>query len=99
MSGGATQKELFNLDENEAIRLLVNDLDKILKFKQPPKILNFSRIEKAIPQYLLNFHDELLKSVRSFEKKYPGVLLAGNYLYGVSVPDCIETGMKTIQKI
>ena len=54
-----------------------------------PKVVSGFRWERAIPQYTLG-HEERLAMIELAVSRIPGLRLAGNYLRGVSVPDCIR---------
>lgn len=90
MSGGSLQSALTEWPEEDAILTIITELKKILRLQRSPEVLSFFRYKEAIPQYTLNSHHILLESVKKFETRYPGLYITGNFLKGVSVPDCIE---------
>ena len=47
------------------------------------------RWPRAIPQYELG-HGRFVERAREIERSLPGLRLAGNFLAGISVPDCIR---------
>ena len=47
------------------------------------------RWPRAIPQYELG-HGRFVERAREIERSLPGLRLAGNFLGGISVPDCIR---------
>ncbi len=89
--GGALQPEMFRLDEEEMIEAVRADLRLLLHIEQPPL---FSVVEKwadSMPQYTLG-HIERIAALRALLNAYPSLALAGNYLDGAGIPDCIRSG-------
>jgi oxygen-dependent protoporphyrinogen oxidase len=50
------------------------------------------RWPRAIPQYEVG-HGRFVGLAQALERELPGLKLAGNYLRGISVPDCIANGL------
>jgi oxygen-dependent protoporphyrinogen oxidase len=73
-------------------------LDSVLGLKHPP--LWHRRIvwPEAIPQYDIN-HQIFLKTYLAGNWEKKGLILAGSFCGGISVPDCIESGLRAAQKI
>jgi oxygen-dependent protoporphyrinogen oxidase len=72
----------------EAVR---GDLRTLLRIEKPPL---FSVVEKwtdSMPQYTLG-HIERIAALRAHLNDYPSLVLAGNYLDGAGIPDCIRSG-------
>ena len=44
-----------------------------------------------MPLYTLG-HLERVSRMREQAEKYPGLILAGNYLEGIGIPDCVRSG-------
>ncbi len=44
-------------------------------------------------------HSKLVGAISSEVEKFPGLFLCGNYLTGVAIGDCIESGRATAEKI
>jgi len=89
--GGALQPEMFRLDEEKMIEAVRGDLRTLLRIEKPPL---FSVVEKwtdSMPQYTLG-HIERIAALRAHLNDYPSLVLAGNYLDGAGIPDCIRSG-------
>lgn len=90
--GGATDKEVGNLDKDEIVRAVHQDLCKTLLNKDvPPKVLAVNLWKRAIPQYTKG-HQQRLETIRRGLQQLPGLFLCGNYTDGVSLGDCVRRG-------
>ena len=96
--GGATDPEAVKLSDDELIGTVHNDLSKVLGITGKPRRLPITRYERAIPQYNLG-HRARVAEIESLLKNHPGLWLAGNYLHGVSLGDCIKNAEGIPQEI
>ena len=87
--GGATDTGAVNLGDEELIRIVHNDLSKVLGVSGEPRRLPITRYDRAIPQYELG-HAARAERIESGLRDIPGLWIAGNYLRGISVGDCIK---------
>ncbi|MGE0127236.1 MAG: protoporphyrinogen oxidase [Blastocatellales bacterium] len=87
--GGATDPEAVKLSDEELIRIVHNDLSRVLNISGEPRRLPITRHERAIPQYTLG-HAARVERIESELRNTPGLWIAGNYLRGVSLGDCIK---------
>ncbi|MCI0665732.1 MAG: protoporphyrinogen oxidase [Acidobacteria bacterium] len=87
--GGVTDPEAAKLSDNELIRIVHNDLERVLGITGVPRPLPVTRYERAIPQYNLG-HAARIGKIESALHGHNGLWLAGNYLRGVSLGDCIK---------
>ena len=89
--GGARRPKILNSADGELTQRVVGELDRLLGIKAPPRFVRVIRYPEAIPQYSVG-HQERLGRMEALLKELPGFFLAGNYLRGVSVADCILQG-------
>lgn len=89
--GGATQPELFELEDDAMVELARRELEPLLGVQGEPLLAEVARHARAMPQYTLG-HLDRVAALRSQAASHPGLLLAGNYLDGVGIPDCIRSG-------
>lgn len=87
--GGATDPETVKLSDEELIRIVHGDLSRVLNISGEPRRLPITRHERAIPQYTLG-HAGRVAQIESELGATPGLWVAGNYLRGVSLGDCIK---------
>ena len=53
---------------------------------------------RALPQYNVG-HAQRVKEIREVLSQSPGLLLAGNYLSGRSIGDCVDTGFRAADQL
>lgn len=87
--GGVTDPEAAKLSDDELIDIVHNDLKRVLGITGDPRRLPLTRYERAIPQYNLG-HAARIGKIESALRGHTGLWLAGNYLRGVSLGDCIK---------
>jgi oxygen-dependent protoporphyrinogen oxidase len=56
-----------------------------------------TRYERAIPQYAIG-HNARVRRIESVLESIPGLRLAGNYLHGVSIGDCVKQAEQVAQE-
>jgi oxygen-dependent protoporphyrinogen oxidase len=96
--GGATDPEAATLPEEKLIRIVHEDLGKVLEIRGEPRRLPITRYERAIPQYTLG-HAARAARVESELREIAGLWLAGNYLRGVSLGDCVKQAERIAAEI
>ncbi len=91
--GGATQPELFDLEDAEMKTLVQAELAQLLGIKGEPMFIDVARHSRAMPQYTLG-HTDRVASIRQQAAKHPRLALAGNAFGGVGIPDCVRSGLE-----
>ncbi len=89
--GGALDAGALDLTDDEIAALVERDLAPLLGASGKSRIVQVSRIEKAIPQYRIGHHE---KTEQALSNLPSGLILAGNWLGGVSIADCIAYATK-----
>jgi oxygen-dependent protoporphyrinogen oxidase len=87
--GGATDVEAVKLGDRELIRIVHGDLSRVLGVSGEPRPLPITRYERAIPQYTMG-HAARVERIESMLRDIPGLWIAGNYMRGISLGDCIK---------
>ncbi|HEY0511841.1 MAG TPA: protoporphyrinogen oxidase [Thermoanaerobaculia bacterium] len=87
--GGRTDPEFAGWDEDRIAAAAIGELRGPLGLRGEPAFRHVRRWPRAIPQYELG-HGHFVERAREIERSLPGLRLAGNFLGGVSVPDCIR---------
>ena len=87
--GGSVDPEVASLSDHQVIEAVTQDLRTTLGVQIAPRVLTLNRYGHAIPQYGLG-HEARLSRIKGELQKLPGVFLAGNYLRGISIGDCIK---------
>jgi oxygen-dependent protoporphyrinogen oxidase len=96
--GGVTDPEAVKLSDEELIRIVHNDLSRVLNISGEPRRLPITRHERAIPQYTLG-HAARVERIESELRGVSGLWIAGNYLRGVSVGDCIKQAERVAAEV
>jgi len=78
-------------NDEATLRQLMQEFMTILKIRSFPKILHIQSWSEAIPQFEVG-HYQKLQRIAEFERNNPLLHLAGNYISGVSVGDCVKYG-------
>lgn len=86
------------LSDSELIEGCQNDVARLMGIDCRPYLTRVFQIRNAIPQLLLG-HGERVQKAREALAVYPGLHLAGSFVGGVGVPDCILTGRTTAEAI
>ncbi|RMH79305.1 MAG: protoporphyrinogen oxidase [Acidobacteria bacterium] len=95
--GGATDPEVIDYEDEALYATAEKELKEVLGI-QGVEFINLTRWKRAIPQYTLGY-GKYLDLARDLEKENPGLFLTGNYLYGVSVADCIRASYEVSKKV
>jgi oxygen-dependent protoporphyrinogen oxidase len=96
--GGETDRAAVTLSDDELVRVVHNDLKKVLGITGEPRRLPLTRWQRAIPQYVIG-HAGRVAKVEAALKNQRGLWLTGNYLRGISVGDCIKNAMQTAAEV
>lgn len=96
--GGETDRAAIELSDDELIAIVHQDLQTVLGVTGEPKRLPITRWQRAIPQYNLG-HAARVATIEAALAKHHGLWLAGNYLHGVAIGDCLKQGKELAEKI
>lgn len=95
--GGATDPEVVEYEDELIYSLVERELKEILRIDKV-QFLNLTRWKRAIPQYTIGY-GKYLDLAKTLEEENPGLFLTGNYLYGVSVADCIRASHDVAERV
>jgi oxygen-dependent protoporphyrinogen oxidase len=87
--GGRNQPEMAAWDDGRLMSTVLDELRRTVGVRGEPVIHTIRRWPRAIPQYEVG-HGRFLDLAREIESALPGLRIGGNFLHGVSVPDCIR---------
>jgi oxygen-dependent protoporphyrinogen oxidase len=87
--GGTTEPEIVGWDDDAIVSTVVSELRGPLGLRGDPAFQLVRRWPRAIPQYEIG-HGRFVERAREIERALPGLRLGGNFLGGISVPDCIR---------
>jgi oxygen-dependent protoporphyrinogen oxidase len=89
--GGALNPNLFSRNDDEIIQHVCQDMARMLGASQAlqPQFQAILRHPRAIPQYVVGHNARIHALEARLAELAPRVYLAGNYLSGVSMGDCV----------
>ena len=96
--GGASQPELFDLDDDEVRRLVAEELGELIGASGEPLFVEIARHARSMPQYVLG-HLDAVEAIRRKVARHPGFFLAGVAYDGVGIPDCIRAAEATAEAV
>lgn len=96
--GGTRQPDLARLDTDQLIDRVMPDLRELLGISGEPIFRHHQFWPKAIPQYNLG-HDRFLEPLTQCENRFSRLFIAGNARDGISLPDCIRSGLKAASRV
>jgi protoporphyrinogen/coproporphyrinogen III oxidase len=97
-AGGATNPEFVRLEEKAIAQIVEAELAGVLGIDGPPVERLVWKIPNALPQFNVG-HAQTAAAIREAVTGLPGLYLAGNYLEGRSLGDCVEIGSRTAQEV
>jgi len=87
--GGRTNPEITARDDDAILATVRAELGRALGLTGEPVFHHVRRWPRAIPQYELG-HGRFVERAEEIERQNPGLRISGNFLRGISVPDCIR---------
>lgn len=95
--GGARDPEILSLDKELLFMKVRGEFENLMDITGEPIFSSYRFWSKAIPQYNIGYveHENYFDL---FEKKFPGLILSGNYRGGISVGDCIKNSELVAEK-
>lgn len=97
-AGGRTDPEVAAWDDDRLMSEVLGELRRTVGARGEPVVSVVRRWPRAIPQYELG-HGRFLDMAREAEAALPGLRLGGNFLHGVSVPDCIRNATALAEEL
>lgn len=97
--GKSGDDTIVDLSDDQIVRIVLEDLNKIMKIEGRPEFVIVSRWKDAMPQYTVG-HRQRLETLREhLSAELPGVFLAGASFGGVGLPDCIDQGEAAVKDV
>lgn len=96
--GGVRDSDVLKWSDRELTELVVKTLRGLIGLSGAPTFVRVVRHPRAIPQYVMG-HGERVASIAGLLGPLSGLFLAGNYLDGVSVRDCLTQGLVLARRV
>jgi oxygen-dependent protoporphyrinogen oxidase len=90
--GGPRDPQATQRSDKELVDIATGALDDLLGLRAAPLLVDVCRWPEAIPQYHIG-HGRRIERLDASLRDLPDLHLAGNYLQGVSINDCIRDGL------
>ncbi|MFZ5875293.1 MAG: protoporphyrinogen oxidase [Nitrospirota bacterium] len=96
--GGMRDHDVLKWADEELVERTVAALRELVGLAGAPEFARVVRHPRAIPQYLIG-HAARVAAIDRLLAPLPGLHLAGNYLHGVSIRDCLTHGLQLADRI
>ena len=91
--GGPGMEWAVNTSDEDLVDISVNELSQLLQLKDRPQSYSVHRWPVGLPEYRVG-HRRRVGEIRKGLDAHPTLSVAGNYLDGVGLPDCVRLGRK-----
>jgi oxygen-dependent protoporphyrinogen oxidase len=91
--GGRRNPELAQASEQLIAENVMRSNERFLGARKP-RFVVVKKWPRAIPQYTLG-HADRVAAAAKLEARFPGLVFCSNWRGGVSISDCITSGMRT----
>jgi oxygen-dependent protoporphyrinogen oxidase len=96
--GGATQPELFDLEDSAIRDLVSRELGALIGVTGEPLLFQIARHPRSMPQYILG-HVDRVEGIRRKMARHRRLFLTGIAFDGVGIPDCIHAAEETADAV
>jgi oxygen-dependent protoporphyrinogen oxidase len=96
--GGMRDHDVLKWTDDELVGRTVAALRDLVGLTGQPEFARVVRHPRAIPQYLIG-HGARVAAIDRLLAPLTGMHLAGNYLHGVSIRDCLTQGLQLADRI
>lgn len=96
--GGAGREHFLDLDDESLGELALQQLRKFVNWEGKPVWTELRRHDHMMPEYTVG-HRQRIKAIEETTARWPGLHLAGNWLTGVGIGDCIARADAVAQKL
>ena len=96
--GGARNRDAGLMNADELTGEVHSELSRLLQIRREPVMSRCRQWVRSLPQYEPG-HVERAAILQTLHERCPGLFLAGNYLSGVSVGNCIAQARRTAGQV
>ncbi len=96
--GGALQKDMMALDDGELLAAASEEFAALLGIKAAPLLTHVRRWPRSMPQYTVG-HLQRAAGLAQEAARLHRFALAGAFLHGVGIPDCVHAGETAAEAI
>ena len=96
--GGMRQPGHARLPTAQLLERIQRDLTELVGVKGEPAFLRHTFWPRAIPQYVLGY-EQSKETLNNVERNHPSLFIGGNVREGISLPDCVKSGLKLAERV
>jgi len=96
--GGHRGEHLVDLPDEELVALIRSEIADIMGVTAAPITYEVFRWHRGNPQYDVG-HLERVAEMEQLAANIPGLYLTGSAFRGIGIPDCIKSGLTTVDEI
>jgi oxygen-dependent protoporphyrinogen oxidase len=93
MVGGDGDHDSINLSDADLLTAVKKDLGEVIGIDGEPELVKIYRWKHGIPQYRIG-HSKIMAAIESELSRNPGLFLANNAYYGISLNDCVKQAFR-----
>ena len=90
--GGVKNQALLEKPDPDLLAIAIGEIEEIYRLTEKPVDHLLHRWNPGIPQHNVGYR-KIVLALDALEERHAGLRLIGSYRGGVSVPDCIESGL------
>jgi oxygen-dependent protoporphyrinogen oxidase len=94
--GKAGDETVVDQSDNEIVRIVLDDLKRIMKITGEPEMVSVTRWNESMPQYNVGHKQKIKELFDTISSSFPGIFPAGASFEGVGIPDCISQGKQAV---
>ena len=94
--GRSGMEDAIEGTDSDLIEIAREEVAQVLECRDAPIVQRVFRWVRGMPQYTMGHLDRLAR-VHEHLADHPGLFVAGNFLQGVGLPDCIATGERAAE--
>jgi oxygen-dependent protoporphyrinogen oxidase len=96
--GGARFPHLIGESDERLTGLVLDELRALMDVRRAPVAVRVARWKDCMAQPVMG-HPARIAELRRRLVAYPGLALAGNYLDGIGIPDCIRSAKNAVESV
>ncbi len=96
--GGKGHEAVLDLSDEAVLEGVAEDMVRLMGVRGAPDFHRITRWRRGMAQYTLG-HAHRVSQMRARLAAFPNLHLAGNFLAGIGIPDCIQTAKAAAARI
>jgi protoporphyrinogen/coproporphyrinogen III oxidase len=97
--GRAGDESIVDQSDDEIVKVVLDDLNKIMDITSQPDFSIVTRWKHSMPQYTVGHKERLEHIKEKLKAELPGIFLAGSSYEGLGLPDCIDQGELAVKNV